>query len=58
MMLGLMLGSLRTVWPWQAKGYPALPQTLDAAFGIALLCCLLGMVLPLLLHVVSARYAK
>jgi len=46
LMLGLMFGSLRVVWPWQAGGYPALPPALDATLGIALLCCLLGIALP------------
>jgi putative membrane protein len=55
LMLGLMLGALRTVWPWQAEGYPALPPALDAALGLALLYCLLGISVPLILHVLSRR---
>jgi putative membrane protein len=58
MMIGLMVGSLRAVWPWQANGYPALPQALDATLGSALLCCLLGIVLPVALHVISKRLQK
>jgi len=58
LMLGLMLGSLRIVWPWQAHGYPALPPALDAAFTIALFCCLLGIALPPVIHAVSARMGK
>jgi len=58
LMLGLMFGSLRIVWPWQAHGYPALPPALDATFGIALLCCLLGIALPPLLHAISTRTQK
>ena len=54
LMIGLMFGSLRVVWPWQAKGYPALPPTLDATIGVALCCCLLGIALPLVLHALSA----
>ena len=55
LMIGIMFGSLRVVWPWQAKGYPALPPALDATFSIALLCCMLGVILPLVLHVFSTR---
>jgi putative membrane protein len=55
LMLGLMLGSLRVVWPWQAEGYPALPPALDAPVGLAFLFCLLGIALPAVLHVLSAR---
>jgi len=51
LMLGLMFGSLRVVWPWQAGGYPALPPALDASIGVALLCCLVGVALP---HVLRA----
>jgi len=58
LMLGLMLGSLRIVWPWQAHGYPALPPALDATFGLALLCCLVGLALPPALHAMSARTQK
>ncbi|MCL2297580.1 MAG: DUF368 domain-containing protein [Proteobacteria bacterium] len=58
LMLGLMLGSLRAVWPWQADGYPVLPQTMDATLAPALLCCLLGIVVPIVLHLISKRVQK
>ena len=57
-MVGLMFGSLRTIWPWQANGYPALPPALDATTGTALACCLLGIALPLVLRVLSAHGQK
>ena len=57
LMLGLMLGSLRIVWPWQAGGYPALPPAPDATVGVALLCCLLGVALPFVLRAFSGRGA-
>jgi putative membrane protein len=55
LMIGLMLGSLRIVWPWQADGCPSWPPALDAAAGLALACCLLGMALPPVLQALSAR---
>jgi putative membrane protein len=55
LMIGLMLGSLRIVWPWQADGYPALPPALDQAIIPAFLFFLLGSALPFVLHSVSAR---
>jgi putative membrane protein len=55
LMIGLMLGSLRTVWPWQAEGYPAWP-TPETAIVPALLCGLLGMALPLILNALSKRF--
>ena len=55
LLIGMMLGSLRIVWPWQANGYPSLPQSLDATVVIALFCCLAGAVLPLALQAFSAR---
>jgi putative membrane protein len=55
LMLGLMLGSLRAVWPWQVNGHPALPPSPDVSVGIALLCCLLGIAIPPVLSAISAR---
>jgi len=55
LMLGLMFGSLRVVWPWQAGGYPALPPTLDATIGVALLCCLTGVALPQVLRAFAGQ---
>jgi len=52
LMLGLMLGSLRVVWPWKTNTYPAFP---DLAFLVTLYCGLLGIALPLMLHALSAR---
>jgi uncharacterized membrane protein len=54
-MLGMMLGSLRVVWPWQTNGYPSMPQNPDATVGIALLCCMVGLAVPFVLNSVSTR---
>lgn len=43
---GLMLGSLRTIWPWKADNLPALPPGFDTDVAVGLALCLAGMALP------------
>lgn len=43
---GLMLGSLRTIWPWKINNFPTLPQAFNSDVAVALSLCLAGMVLP------------
>ncbi|MCC8193915.1 MAG: DUF368 domain-containing protein [Deltaproteobacteria bacterium] len=43
---GLMLGSLRTIWPWKIGNFPALPPAFDADVVVGLALCLAGMAVP------------
>lgn len=43
---GLMLGSLRTIWPWKVNNFPALPQAFNSDVAVALGLCLAGVTLP------------
>lgn len=49
LLIGVMAGSLRTVWPWHEGGFPALPPAMDGTLALAVLCCLVGVCLPLTL---------
>ena len=52
---GLMLGSLRTVWPWKCGTLPALPPAFDVEVMIGLVVCLVGMAVPLGLAALANR---
>ena len=52
---GLMIGSLRTIWPWKIEGALALPPAFDSEFFIALVCVCVGMALPVLLSLAAER---
>lgn len=52
---GLMLGSLRTVWPWKSGTLPALPPAFDSEVVIGLAVCLAGMAVPLGLAALANR---
>ncbi len=49
-LIGVMAGSLRTVWPWQEANMPALPPSLGFETALAALCCAAGVCLPPLLN--------
>ena len=53
-LIGIMAGSLRTVWPWQEANMPALPPSLGVEIALAALCCAAGVCLPLLLDALPA----
>lgn len=53
-LIGVMAGSLRTVWPWQEAHSPALPPSLGPETALAALCCAAGVCLPLLLDALPA----
>ncbi|MCH5277729.1 MAG: DUF368 domain-containing protein [Desulfovibrionaceae bacterium] len=48
LLIGIMAGSLRTVWPWKDGSMPALPPSDMPEILVALLCCAAGLCLPLL----------
>lgn len=52
---GLMIGALRTIWPWKAEGTLSLPPAFDGEFFIALICACVGMALPLVLSLAAKR---
>lgn len=39
---GVMLGSIRKIWPWKEDGYNAFPETFNATVAIALVLSLVG----------------
>lgn len=49
LLIGVMAGSLRTVWPWKDGTLPALPPSAGGETFLALVCCATGVALPLLL---------
>jgi len=49
-LIGVMLGSLRSVWPWHSGPYPSLPSGSGIELIAALSCALAGMLIPLLLQ--------
>lgn len=51
---GLMVGSLRTIWPWKTGNALVLPQSFDTDVLVGILLCLVGMAVPVML----ARIAK
>lgn len=52
---GLMLGSIRAIWPWKTDGVPGLPAVFDAELLLALSVCLVGVAIPIVLHWVATR---
>ncbi|CAK7070228.1 MAG: hypothetical protein DELT_01836 [Desulfovibrio sp.] len=52
---GLMIGSLRTIWPWQAEGALILPQAVNTEFFLAVVCGLIGVGVPPLLSMIAKR---
>lgn len=52
---GIMVGSLRTLWPWKADNFPAPPPALDMDCLMALVFCLIGMGIPLGLSALARR---
>ncbi len=54
-LMGLMLGSLRKVWPWQTEGALALPGN---DLGLALVCCAVGVALPLCLQWLAWKFKR
>ncbi|MDL2316361.1 DUF368 domain-containing protein [Desulfovibrio sp. OttesenSCG-928-A18] len=55
LLTGLMIGTLRAIWPWKTGSWPTLPPTLDASVFFGLLCCLAGMALPIILTRLAKR---
>lgn len=47
LLIGIMAGSLRTVWPWKEGGMPAPPPSDVSEVLLAALCCAAGLCLPL-----------
>lgn len=54
-LIGVMAGSLRTVWPWHDGTLPVLPPGLDGMVLVAALTCACGVALPLLVQHIATR---
>jgi len=52
-LIGVMLGCMRTVWPWHSGLAPALPPAFDASLLHAALACLGGLALPLAIQAIA-----
>ena len=52
---GIMIGSLRTIWPWRAAEGLYLPEALNMDVLIGLSCCAVGMAIPVVLTAVAHR---
>ena len=57
-LIGFMVGSLRTVWPWHDGTMPALPPVMDGMVFLALLTCLCGIALPLAVQRIAVRMSQ
>ena len=55
---GLMLGSLRRIWPWKdpnSISNPALPSHLDSEVAISILLCVVGLSIVFLITSLTSR---
>ena len=52
---GLMAGSLRAIWPWRSGDAITLPMEFNREVTISLLCCLIGVAIPMVLSRAAAR---
>lgn len=52
---GVMVGSLRTVWPWHEDGMPAMPPEMNGMVLLAAFTCACGVALPLLVQYLAGR---
>ena len=57
-LIGFMVGSLRTVWPWHDGTMPALPPVMDGMVFLALLTWLCGIALPLAVQRIAVRMSQ
>lgn len=55
MLIGVMAGCLRKVWPWQKQNMPALPTAFDRTTALAFLTFLLGVLLPLAIQYLARK---
>lgn len=58
LLIGVMAGSLRTVWPWKEANFPALPPSFGTETAIAAACCLVGIALPILISALPGLMKK
>lgn len=57
-LIGVMIGCMRTVWPWHSGLTPALPPAFDAALLHAACACLGGLALPLAIQAIASGKEK
>ncbi len=57
LLIGVMAGSLRTVWPWHENALPSLPPAVDGMVLLAAFTCACGVALPLLVQYIATKKA-
>ena len=57
-LIGVMIGCMRTVWPWHSGLTPALPTAFDASLLHAACACLGGLALPLVIQAIASGKGK
>ncbi len=57
LLIGVMAGSLRTVWPWHEQSLPSLPPVMDGMVLLAAFTCVCGIALPLLVQYIATKKA-
>ena len=57
LLIGVMAGSLRTVWPWHENALPSLPPVMDGMVLLAAFTCACGVALPLLVQYIATKKA-
>lgn len=58
MLIGIMAGSLRAVWPWHNGTWPAIPPAMDGMVLVSLITCVCGVALPLLVQHLAHKSRK
>ena len=57
-LIGVMIGCMRTVWPWHSGVTPVLPPAFDASLLHAACACLGGLALPLAVQAIASGKGK
>ncbi|MBR6625717.1 MAG: DUF368 domain-containing protein, partial [Mailhella sp.] len=57
-LIGVMIGCMRTVWPWHSGVTPVLPPAFDASLLHAACACLGGLALPLAIQAIASGKGK
>lgn len=58
MLIGIMAGSLRAVWPWHNGTWPTIPPAMDGMVLVSLITCVCGVALPLLVQHLAHKSRK
>jgi putative membrane protein len=55
LLIGVMAGCLRTVWPWHEGTLPSLPAQIDLSVLVIFLACLIGTAIPFVIQKIASR---